>query len=164
MDILDVSLIFSTLSISLVAGFILTYAIVVMPGLSQLGDREFLKAFQVTDGVIQNNQPVFIVIWLGSVVSVAGAIVSSITTVGWQEAWLIVVVGTAYLIGVQGITISVHLPLNNRIQKMNISGMNDQAVSEERRKFEARWNVFNNIRIGIALFASVSLLILLAVR
>ena len=64
----------------------------------------------------------------------------------------------------QGITISVHLPLNNRIQKMNISGMNDQAVSEERKKFEARWNVFNNIRTGIALFASVSLLILLAVR
>ena len=46
MDMLDVSLIFSTLSIILVAGFILTYAIVVMPGLSQLGDREFLKAFR----------------------------------------------------------------------------------------------------------------------
>ena len=92
----------------------------------------------MTDGVIENNQPVFIVIFLGFVVSVAGAIVSSTTSIGWHEAWLIVVVGTAYLIGVQGITISFYLPLNNRIQKMNISGMNDQAVSEERRKFEAR--------------------------
>lgn len=164
MDMLDVSLIFSTLSIGLVAGFVLTYAIVVMPGLSQLDDREFLKAFQVTDGVIQNNQPAFIVIWLGSVVSVAGAILCSITSVGLREALLIVVVGTAYLIGVQGITISVHLPLNNHVQRMNISGMSDQAVSDERRKFEARWNVFNNIRTGIALSVCVSLLIILAVR
>ena len=40
----------------LAIGFILTYAIVVMPGLSKLDDKEFIKAFQVTDGIIQDNQ------------------------------------------------------------------------------------------------------------
>ena len=53
MDLLDVSLIFSILSCSLVTGFIFTYAIIVMPGLFKLENKEFIRAFQVTDEVIQ---------------------------------------------------------------------------------------------------------------
>ena len=49
MDLLDVSLICSTLSCTLVEVFVLTYAVIVMPGLSKLEDKEFMKAFQVTD-------------------------------------------------------------------------------------------------------------------
>ena len=104
MDILDVSLVFSVLSCSLVAGFILTYAIVVMPGLSGLDDRAFMRAFQLADGVIQNNQPVFMLIWLGSIISVSAAILSSMVIAGLSEAWVVVLVGAVYLVGVQGIT------------------------------------------------------------
>ena len=59
LDLFDASLIFSALSCGLVTGFILTYAIVVMPGLAKLTDKHFLRAFQVTDEIIQNNQPLF---------------------------------------------------------------------------------------------------------
>ena len=62
MDLLDVTLIFSILFCSLVSGFIFTYAIVVMPGLSNLNNKDFLRAFQVTDTVIQNKQPLFMFI------------------------------------------------------------------------------------------------------
>jgi len=164
MDFLDVSLILSILSCTLVTGFILTYAVVVMPGLSKLDDKEFLRAFQVTDGVIQNNQPLFILTWLGSVISVVAAILSSIIIVGLPEAWLIIFVGAVYLIGVQGITISIHLPLNNHVQKMNINKMNYQTLSEERIKFEKRWNYFNNIRTVIAFSVSLILLLIVTMR
>ena len=50
---------------TLVTGFISTYAVIVMPGLKKLDDREFIRAFQATDAVIQNNQPIFMVIWVG---------------------------------------------------------------------------------------------------
>ena len=50
-------LIVSTLLCALVTGFIFTYAVVVMPAFAKLDDRDFIRAFQVTDGVIQNNQP-----------------------------------------------------------------------------------------------------------
>ena len=119
MNFLEVSLICSILSCTLVTGFTLLYAVVIMPGLSKLDDKEFIKAFQVTDGVIQDNQPLFILTWLGSVIPVVGAILSSIISVGLPEAWLIVFVGVVYLLGVQGITLSVHLPLNNHIKKIN---------------------------------------------
>ena len=49
---LDVALILSILSCSLVAGFIFIFAIVVMPGISKLNDKDFIRAFQVTDAVI----------------------------------------------------------------------------------------------------------------
>ena len=164
MDFLDVSLILSILSCTLVTGFMLTYAVVVMPGLSKLDDKEFIRAFQVTDGEIQNNQPLLILTWLGSIVSVSGAILSSIISVRLPKAWLIIFVGAVYLFGVQGITILVHLPLNNRIQKMNINKMNYQTLSEERKKFETKWNYFNNIRTGIAFSVSLILLLIITMR
>ena len=153
----------SILSCSLVTGFIFTYAIIVMPGLSKLSDKEFLKAFQVTDAVIQNKQPIFILIWVGSIVSVLSLILISIAYVGLSETWLIVLVAMIYLLGVQGITILIHLPLNNQIQKLNLEKLKDENLRDERLNFENKWNFFNNIRTTIAFFVSLTLLIFLTI-
>lgn len=153
----------SILSCSLVTGFIFTYAIIVMPGLSKLGDKEFLKAFQVTDAVIQNKQPIFMLIWVGSIVSVLSLILISIAYLGLSETWLIVLVALIYLLGVQGITILIHLPLNNQIQKLNLEKLKDENLKNEHLNFETKWNFFNNIRTTIAFFVSLTLLIFLTI-
>ena len=144
-------------------GFIFTYSIVVMPGLSKLSDKEFLKAFQVTDAVIQKKQPIFMLTWIGSIVSVLSLILISITYVGLSETWLIVLVALIYLLGVQGITIFIHLPLNNQIQKLNLEKLKDENLRDERLNFENKWNFFNNIRTTIAFFVSLTLLIFLTI-
>ena len=164
MNSLDIFLVFAVLTCSLVTGFIFTYAVVVMPGFSKLEDKEFLRAFQVTDGVIQNNQPLFMLTWVGSIISVLSVMVISILSLGVSEAWIIFVVGLIYLLGVQGITVSIHLPLNNHIQKIDINDMNNQSLNEERTNFEMRWNYFNKIRTFIAFSASLSFLLILMVR
>ncbi len=158
---MDISLVFAVLTCSLVTGFIFTYAVVVMPGFSKLDDKEFLRAFQVTDGVIQNNQPLFMLTWVGSIISVLSVIAISLLSLGLSEAWKFIVVGLIYLLGVQGVTISIHLPLNNRIQAIDINNMNNQSLNEERTKFEMRWNYFNKIRTFIAFFTSLSFLLIL---
>ncbi len=135
-----------------------------MPGFSKLEDKEFLRAFQVTDKVIQNNQPLFMLAWVGSIISVLSVMTISILSLGLSETWIIVVVGLIYLLGVQGITVSIHLPLNNHIQKIDINDMNIQSLNEERTKFEMRWNYFNKIRTFIAFSASLSFLLILMVR
>ena len=163
MDFLDISLFFSILLCALAAGFILTYAIIIMPGLSKLDDKEFIKAFQVTDGIIQNNQPIFIFIWVGSIISVLGTIIISILSLGIVEAWPIIFVGVIYLLGVQVITISIHLPLNKHIQKIDINLTNSQTLSEVRKNFETKWNYFNNIRTGIALFVILIFMLILTI-
>ena len=164
MDILDISLFFSILLSALVTGFILTYAIVIMPGLSNLDDKEFIKAFQVTDGIIQNNQPIFILIWIGSIVSVLSTIITSILSLGILDAWLIIFVGVVYLLVVQGITISIHLPLNKSIQNIDINSSNFQTLSKERIAFEKKWNYFNNIQTVVAFIVVLIFLSILTIR
>ena len=164
MDLLDITLIFSILFCSLVSGFIFTYAIVVMPGLSNLNNKDFLRAFQVTDAVIQNNQPLFMFTWIGSIVAILTTIVASFITVGLLESWLIILVGAAYLLGVQGITVAIHIPINNHIQKLNIDELNDKTLAYERKNFEAKWNFFNKIRTFVGISTSSLLLLVLSLQ
>tara|TARA_B000000475_G_scaffold5836_1_gene5257 strand:- start:950 stop:1444 length:495 start_codon:yes stop_codon:yes gene_type:complete len=164
MDFLDISLIFSILSCSLVTGFIFTYAIVVLPGFSKLDDKEYIRAFQVTDEVIQNNQPLFMLTWIGSIISVLGAILASILSPDLGETWFIVLIGVVYLLGVQGVTITIHLPMNNHIKDLNLDELDNQTLSKERLKLETKWNYFNNIRTGVGFFVSLSLLLVLTLR
>ena len=164
MDFLDISLIFSILSCSLVTGFIFTYAIVVLPGFSKLDDKEYIRAFQVTDEVIQINQPLFMLTWIGSIISVLGAILASILSPDLGETWFIVLIGVVYLLGVQGITITIHLPMNNHIKDLNLDELDNQTLSKERLKLETKWNYFNNIRTGVGFFVSLSLLLVLTLR
>ena len=161
---MSISLIFAILFCGLVSGFIFTYSIVVMPGLSNLNDKDFLKAFQVTDAVIQNNQPLFMFTWIGSIVAILTTIVASLITAGLLEFWLIILVGAAYLLGVQGITVAIHIPLNNHIQKIKIEDLNDKALADERINFEKKWNYFNNIRTVIAISVSLLFLVQLSLR
>ena len=164
MEFLDVSLIFSITLCSLVSGFSFTYAIVVMPGLSNLNDKEFIRAFQVTDAVIQNNHPIFMFTWIGSIVSLLITILISILNSGLSESWLIVLISVFYFLGVQGITIAIHIPLNNHIKKVVIEELSNEAITEERVKFEKKWNYFNNIRTSISISVSLLLLILLSLH
>ena len=65
--IFPIVLILATVACALVAGLLFAFAIVTMPGINRLNDGEFIRAFQVMDGVIQNNHPLFMLVWLGSV-------------------------------------------------------------------------------------------------
>ena len=157
-------LIVSTLLCALVTGFIFTYAVVVMPGFAKLDDRDFIRAFQVTDGVIQNNQPLFMLAWVGSIVSVVATMILAFIELHGIERWTVIAIGFVYLLGVQGITILIHLPLNNRLQRLEIDEMDSESLSKERNKFETRWNYFNNIRTLIAFAVSFSLMLFIYVN
>ena len=155
----SIILIVSTLLCALVTGFIFTYAVVVMPGFAKLDDRDFIRAFQVTDGVIQNNQPLFMLAWVGSIVSVVATMILGFIEHHGIDRWTVIAIGFIYLLGVQGITIRVHLPLNNHLQRLEINEMDPESLSKERNKFETRWNYFNNIRTLIAFAVSFSLML-----
>ena len=64
--IFPILLMSATLLCALVAGLLFAFAIVAMPGIGRLNDGEFIRAFQVMDEIIQNNHPLFMLVWLGS--------------------------------------------------------------------------------------------------
>ena len=54
-------------------------------------------------------------IWIGSIVSILTTILVSLVNIGLSKAWPIVLIGIVFLLVVQGITITIHIPLNNHI-------------------------------------------------
>jgi uncharacterized membrane protein len=144
-----------------VAGFLFAFAIVVMPGIRSLNDREFIRAFQVIDGVIQNNQPLFVLVWIGSVVALVTAAVFGFGQLDGVGRLLIIFATLAYLLGVQLPTITINIPLNNKLQTLDVDAMNETTQKAARKDFEPRWNRWNSIRTVIASLASALLIILL---
>jgi uncharacterized membrane protein len=132
-----------------------------MPGFSKLNDKDFIRAFQVTDNIIQNNQPLFMLIWIGSILSVISTIVFSIFNINADYSNLIIVTGFFYLIGVQGLTISIHIPLNNNIQKIDVDKEDELKLKEVRKEFEIKWNYYNRIRTVVAFTVTTLLMLIL---
>ena len=152
-------LMLATFFCMLATGFILIFAIVVMPGIGTLDDRSFLRAFQVIDRVIQNNQPLFGLIWVGSVVAILAATFLGFSQLDDIGRILILAAAILYIFGMQLPTISINIPLNNRLQTLNLETMDETTAVDERQRFEARWNRWNTIRTGFSSVASILLLI-----
>jgi uncharacterized membrane protein len=160
MDIFQTALILSAFLCSLVAGFLFAYAIVVMPGIKNLNDREYIRAFQVTDRIIQNNHPVFMLVWVGSAIAVIVSALFAIGKLQGVDLFLLALAALAYVLGVQVSTIAIHLPLNNKLQTLDVDAMNENDIKVARNNFESRWNTSNLIRTAIAGCVSVLLIIL----
>ena len=154
------TLLIATFLCSLVAGFLFAFKIVVMPGIQKLNDREFLRAFQQMDGIIQNNHPIFIFVWVGSIIVLLLALVLGFGQLGFIELILLILSVGLYLIGVQFLTIKNNIPLNNKLKSLNIDSKNDKELKIARVEFEPAWNKWNLIRTIIS-SVTVFLLIIL---
>ncbi|MCF3648153.1 DUF1772 domain-containing protein [Synoicihabitans lomoniglobus] len=151
----------ATLGCGLVAGFLFAFAVVVMPGIRTLGDHDFLQAFKSVDRVIQQNQPVFMLVWVGSVLALAVAVWWGVVRLEGIDRMLLVGAAVVYLLGVQGPTATVNVPLNNALQQRDLAVLAEPALREARQAFEPRWVRWNGIRTVFAVLAFSLLLIVL---
>lgn len=160
----DIALVAATLGCALVSGFLLGFAVVAMPGISTLDDREFLRAFQVMDRVIQDRHPLFMLMWVGSVLAVVAALVLGIGELTGSQLLLLVLGVAVYLLGVQLPTAVVNIPLNNRVQGLDVPASSGRTAGEARGWFESRWNRWNAVRTAFGVLATVLLLVVLLGR
>ena len=161
MNLLELVLILATLLCALTAGFVFAFASVVMPGIGKLGDREFIRSFQVIDGIIQAGQPVFGLVWMGSVATLLLSAVMGVLQLDGIERAFVVVSALVYVLGVQVPTFRINVPLNNTLQGLDIDAMDEDALASARRAFENRWVKWNSIRTVIASLVSVALMFVL---
>jgi uncharacterized membrane protein len=146
---------------ALVAGFLFAFAVVVMPGIRRLDDGSFIRAFQVIDRVIQNNQPLFVFVWVGSVLALIAAAVVGVAALAGVDLLVLVIAALLYLFCVQVPTLAINIPLNNQLQKLDVVTMNEAARHRARQDFEARWNRWNLVRAVGAGVVSILLALLL---
>jgi len=161
MGLFQIVLILAAFLCSLVAGFVFAFAFVVMPGIRSLNDREFIRAFQVMDGIIQNSQPVFVLVWVGSSVAVVASAVLGFGQLDEVGRLLIIFAALAYLFGVQLTTFTINVPLNNKLQALDVDAVSETAHESARRDFEPRWNRWNSSRTVFASLVSALLMVLL---
>ncbi len=161
MGIFQIVLILAAFLCSLVAGFLFAFTFVVMPGIRSLNDREFIRAFQVMDGIIQDNQSTFVLVWVGSVVALVTSAVLGFGKLDGAGRLLMSFAALAYLVGVQLPTVTINIPLNNKLQTLDLDAMNETTRKAARKDFEPRWNRWNSIRTAFASLASALLMILL---
>lgn len=159
--IFPILLILSTLLCSLVSGLVFAFTIVVMPGIKKLRDQEFIRAFQVMDGIIQNNQPVFIFVWVGSALTLFASAVLGIWQLDGMQRILLILSAIIYIFGVHLPTITINIPLNNKLQAIDTDSASGTSQKTARSDFESRWNYWNSFRTVLGVFVSVLLMILL---
>ena len=157
------ALMLSIILCSLVAGLLFGFAIVVMPGIAKLNDKGFLSAFKHMDEIIQNNQPLFILVWAGSILSIIITLILGIMNLIGTQIYILILASILYLVGVQLPTFRFNIPLNNSLQNLDIESLDESEAALCRVDFETPWNRWNRIRTVNAILA-VSMLLLLLIR
>lgn len=161
MEILHVVTIVAALLCAMTTGLLFGFSVVVMPGLGTLDDRDFLRGFKVMDRVIQDAQPLFMVVWIGSVLAVVATAVLGVLDLDGSARLLAIAAAAVHLLGVQLPTAAINIPLNNTLQALDLDLLDVSALGSARQDFEARWNRWNGIRSGFGAVATVMLLVLL---
>ena len=111
--------------------------------------------------MIQNNQPLFVFVWLGSVLAIVLAGLIGVCALTGVDRLLMIVGALVYLLGVQLPTVMVNIPLNNRLQGLDVVNLAETTLRHARETFEPRWNRWNVIRTVCASLVTVLLLFLL---
>ena len=160
------SLALSSTLTTMVFGQMLLFCTVIMPGIGILEDAAFLRAFQVMDHRIQQNEPFFTITWVGSILStlmtawkgwqdfsanaVVNATIITSPTVSLSSLPRVgLLVATVLYMAGQVITFTQNIPLNNRVKGLDLSSSNiaqQRKWAQERSLFETKWNRWNLIR------------------
>ena len=161
MDIFQITLIVATFLCSVVGGFLMAFSIVVMPGIKNLSDGEFIRTFQAIDRVIQNGQVIFMIFWVGSIFAlIITAIlgIEKLDMLGWV---LMISAILIYLAGVQVPTVRINVPLNNKLQTIDVESITPAEQKTAREDFESKWVRWNVIRTAFSNLTALLLIILL---
>lgn len=161
LTLFSIVLILATLGCALVTGLTFTFAVVVMPGLRSLGDAGLLQGFKAVDRVIQDGQPLFMLVWIGSALALIVATLLGLWTLEGSDLALMIVALVCYIAGVQAATAMVNIPLNNRLQTLDLEQLDAEALASARAAFEPRWLRWNLIRTWIGTLTTVLLLLVL---
>ena len=80
------------------------------------------------------------------------------------ERGLLVGAALAYVLGVQLPTAAINVPLNNRLQTLDVDALDANALRAAHEAFEPRWNRWNAVRTVVASGVTAVLLVLLFLR
>ncbi|WP_342087700.1 anthrone oxygenase family protein [Dyadobacter sp. OTU695] len=142
MTTINLFLIVTTLAGGLIAGLFYSYSCSVNPGLGALPDANYLAAMQSINRAILN--PVFFLSFMGTLLLLPLSTYQHFGS-GSRFYWLLAAT-MVYVIGTFGVTIAGNVPLNEALDKVNLTGASAQELAAHRLRFEVPWNRLHTIR------------------
>lgn len=151
----DIVLLVAATLTALMAGLFFAFSCAVMPGLARLSDREFVAAMQAINRRIQN--PVFFTVFFGAPVFL---VLSVFLHYGQMPRfWFVLAACMIFLTGTFAVTVFGNVPLNNRLDRVDLLAAADAETALQRASFETRWNNLNTIRAAASTLSVILLLI-----
>ncbi|PUB30697.1 putative membrane protein [Elizabethkingia sp. YR214] len=152
----DITLILTGITTALMAGLFFSYSVSVNLGLGKLADKEYLQAMQSINREILN--PIFFVCFFGALISLPIATFQQYHHN--QTMFLLLLLASLfYIIGVFGITSAFNVPLNNKLDLLDLTKASDISVKQMRNSFEKPWNNWNTIRTFSAVMSATLIII-----
>lgn len=145
----NVVLIAAGVTSTLIAGVFFGFLTSVNGGLGRLTDREYLRSMQSINRVILN--PLFLGCFVGSALLL---VLGCVLTLG-KPAFLPLLLATLFqLIGVHGVTGGGNVPLNKRLDAIDLNTLDENGLAEARHWYEGPWNRLHAIRTWNGVIAS----------
>ncbi len=143
------------------AGLCFTWTNTVTTGLAQLDDFGYLSAFQQMNRTILN--PTFFVVFFGPVLlNIINLYVFKEASI--QIVWLLVIATILYVVGVTLVTIFGNVPLNEVLDKTELTTVSAETLKDLRSNFEVKWNQLHLIRTISSCTSFLLLIITLLIK
>ncbi len=142
----------------LTAGLCFTWTNAITPGIDRISDFGFLYAFQQMNRAIIN--PLFIIVFFGPFISNLILLYLKYQTFE-KSFWIFFTAALLFTLGVVFVTIFKNVPLNEILDKTDLTAISTEELKTLRKKFESPWNNWHLIRTLSATTSFVLLLIAL---
>jgi uncharacterized membrane protein len=138
------------------AGLCFTWSNAITPGIGRLNDYSYLGAFQQMNRSIIN--PLFIIVFFGPFF--LGLVNIYLFKNGSSHMICLLILSVAiYLVGVLLVTMLGNVPLNNLLDKIDLSKASLEDLRLLRNQFEAKWNRLHLIRTLSSLISFLLLML-----
>lgn len=128
----------------LIAGLFYGYDCSVIKGLGNLPDPEYFSAFKSINRAILN--PYFFLSFMGTLLVLPIAAWLSYKDGSTTSCYFLSAATLVYIAGVFGVTMLGNVPLNNLVDRFDITTASQADIQAMRQKFEMSWNRLNHIR------------------
>tara|TARA_R110002073_G_scaffold128999_3_gene275119 strand:- start:81854 stop:82354 length:501 start_codon:yes stop_codon:yes gene_type:complete len=140
------------------AGLCFTWSNAITSGIGRLTDLGFLQSFQQMNRTIIN--PTFIIVFFGPfLLGLINLYLFRNTPVSFF--WLFTSAIAIYFFGVVLVTIFGNVPLNELLDKTDLSSASLEELRELRDRFEVKWNQLHLIRTVTSIASFILLIICL---
>lgn len=141
----------------LMAGLFYAFNVAVVPGLRHASAAQHIAVMQGINLKIQN--PVFFLSFFGPTLLLP---LAAYLHRGKPEFAVLVLAAGLFIVGANGVTMAVHIPLNEKLDKVAVSEISDTEAEQIRLEYQGegtRWMRWHTVRT-LATTASAALVII----